>query len=769
MRSPLLLFCLGTLAMLSGCIDEPSRPAEPTATIKASLPQRLIVGATSTTIGNATDIGDLGYGFFYYPVLGSSGDVVGTMMTSPSTWHGVRFLHGSGVLEDFGTPWGCQYNVAAGVNSLGVAVGYASGCSTATTGAFIATPGDTLRQLSPLSGMRSLRALAINDAGMIAGLDAQSQPLRWDVAGTMSAGLFAPSTNGLTNPLAGDPLYINASGTITGQLTDRELRNGLNLTVGFVWELGGSVRELGSLGGYGTDVAAINSSGVIVGRSSTAAFAQHAFRWTSANGMEDLGTLGGNASWARAVNDVGTVVGISQTATSVQRAFIWSQGSGMSEIPLPRGYSDAKGINNSGVVTGTYAVPNGDGTSALHAFRWSTSLGYEDLGTLGGRSSEGFAINAAGEVAGYWESETGGGNRGHYALWEATVTNHAPAAVVNGPYTGTEGSPVSVSSAGSSDTDGDALSYYWDFGDGTAAVSTSAVTASHTYADNGTYTVSLTVDDGNGDTDIKSTTATIANSAPTVGAVTTSAGTALVRAGTSVSASAPFTDPGSLDSQTGTIIWDVDNTAYRSTAATITKASGTTSGTVSASRSLGAGVYTVRFDVTDKDFDVGNSTAANYIVVYDATGGSVAGNGAILSPAGACTLVSCGGGTSTGPATFAFSAKYKKGTNTTPSGSTVFKFIAGSLSFSSSTTSWLVVSGPLAQFKGTGKINKKGSYGFLITAIDGQISGGDGVDKFRIKIWDTATGSVVYDNQRGQAEDSKAAISLSSGSIAITP
>lgn len=52
--------------------------------------------------------------------------------------------------------------------------------------------------------------------------------------------------------------------------------------------------------------------------------------------------------------------------------------------------------------------------------------------------------------------------------------------------------------SGSSDTDGSIVSYVWNFGDGFTAT---GLTASHTYAAAGTYTVSLTVTDDDGATD----------------------------------------------------------------------------------------------------------------------------------------------------------------------------------------------------------------------------------------------------------------------------
>jgi len=77
------------------------------------------------------------------------------------------------------------------------------------------------------------------------------------------------------------------------------------------------------------------------------------------------------------------------------------------------------------------------------------------------------------------------------------------------------------------------------------------------------------------------------------------------------------------------------------------------------------------------------------------------------------------------------------------------------------------VAGAKAQFKGTGTINGGGDYGFLLTAIDGQLQGGGGTDRFRIKIWDRASGLVVYDNQLGADDYGDAATAIDGGSIVI--
>ena len=88
----------------------------------------------------------------------------------------------------------------------------------------------------------------------------------------------------------------------------------------------------------------------------------------------------------------------------------------------------------------------------------------------------------------------------------AMVNNNTPVANAGGPYSAVASTAIKFDGSGSTDADGDSLSYQWDFGDGTKAT---GVSPTHTYQKPGNYTVSLVVNDGDLSSKPATTTATI--------------------------------------------------------------------------------------------------------------------------------------------------------------------------------------------------------------------------------------------------------------------
>ena len=104
-------------------------------------------------------------------------------------------------------------------------------------------------------------------------------------------------------------------------------------------------------------------------------------------------------------------------------------------------------------------------------------------------------------------------NSALYRIENAT-DGHSPVAQAAADVTsGQAPLKVKFSSAGTTDQDGDALTYSWDFGDG--GTSTSA-NPSHKYKANGTYTATVTAEDTTGRTGSASVQVVVGNTAPKV-------------------------------------------------------------------------------------------------------------------------------------------------------------------------------------------------------------------------------------------------------------
>lgn len=171
-------------------------------------------------------------------------------------------------------------------------------------------------------------------------------------------------------------------------------------THAFFWQKKGGIRDLGTLpGGDYSAAFAINDSGVVVGTSNTST-STHAFSWTLGQGLTDLGTLpGANASSALAINNHSQVAG-----SSGGHAALWSSSSIQDLGTLGGATSEAHGINNHGAIVGV-----SDTSSGPHAFLWQNGA-MQDLGLLSGdTSSRADHINDSGMVVG--ASEGSGGVR----------------------------------------------------------------------------------------------------------------------------------------------------------------------------------------------------------------------------------------------------------------------------------------------------------------------------------------------------------------------
>lgn len=332
----------------------------------------------------------------------------------------------------------------------------------------------------------------------------------------------------------------------------------------------------------------ISNAGHVVGSTGFSGTEAHATLWRStASGyvVEDLGLLNGNSTTALAIA-AGSGANPLIVGTTGSRAFMWASGvyTLLPQVLGSIGYwSYAEDVLDDGTAVGydqqigpggavlwrngqaidlhpacRPLLPEGsDGPSWAHGIAATSSGHVLIVGTCGGptvwyedgqgrfvaerlplltgdATGEAFDVNESGQIVGV--------SGGHAVLWTFAIPgeggNTPPNANAGGSRTGSEGAAVAFDGSASSDPDGNALSYDWDFGDGSQHGS--GATPSHTYADNGTYVVTLTVDDRNGGTSTATTTASITNVAPLVstgGKAYLLVGEALVRAGS-------LTDPG---------------------------------------------------------------------------------------------------------------------------------------------------------------------------------------------------------------------------------
>lgn len=338
--------------------------------------------------------------------------------------------------------------------------------------------------------------------------------------------------------------------------------------------------------------------------------------------------------------------------------------------------------------------------------------------------------------------------------------NGPPVADANGPYVGYEGSMVTFNASESYDPDNDPLRFRWNIDPEPGPLTREPIfnpEAYWTWFDDFIGDATVVVFDDHDHSDTDSTTVTIYNVDPVIGYFNVPIDP--VEINTEILVSAGFSDQGIFDTHAATIDWGDGTT----TEGVIIENLG--SGTITGNHQyLEPGVFTITLTVLDDDGGI-DIEFFRFIVVYsddlNTDSGFITGGGWFNSPEGAfpsdASLV--------GKASFGFVSKIKKGQNI-PTGNTEFQFRAGDINFHSKEYQWLIVAGAKAMFKGDGTINNEGIYGFMISAIDGHLKN-NGVDMFRIKIWDKTNDEIIYDNNLGLLTNDDPATEIDGGQIVI--
>ncbi len=309
------------------------------------------------------------------------------------------------------------------------------------------------------------------------------------------------------------------------------------------------------------------------------------------------------------------------------------------------------------------------------------------------------------------------------------------------------------------DPHGDAIaSVTVDYGDGTAPVSATpgaSVPLSHTYADNGSYTVTVTATDEFGAVGSDTATVTVTNVAPVL-VLPSPAPAPPAATGSPTTLTIDWTDPGA-DSWTVVVNWgDGTSNTYQVPAGSPTLL-------VVTHTYATASTYVIGVTVTDDDGGSVTESPYDFGAVFDASGGYLSANGHYVSPVGAWPANPA----ATGQAEFGLQAKVPS--SGTPTGKFRFTYditpldhgcaAASCLEFDSTSYSSLVITGNKATLKGSGKLNGATGHSFVITVIDGS------PDKVRIKIFKGS--KVIYDTNPGAVDTADPTIALAGGSVLI--
>lgn len=274
---------------------------------------------------------------------------------------------GAAAINDRGQIVGSGLNIIPDPYSSDISQTYLAAPAATQSRAALWVKGQ-LQDIGTLGG-NDAAAFLINNRGQVAGVsytnttpnsatnDPTLDPFLWENGKMEDLGTLGGAW--------GNPTWINSRGQVVGQSDIA----GDQFFHPFLWEREMGMLDLGTLGGNTGSANWANDAGEVVGYADlpgTGAQLHHGFFWKGGT-MVDLGTVDGDVcSNALSINSSGQVVGASTSCHGFVHGFLWENGGPMVDLNsliVPASslrVMEGDDINDRGEIAGKAVLPNGD-------------------------------------------------------------------------------------------------------------------------------------------------------------------------------------------------------------------------------------------------------------------------------------------------------------------------------------------------------------------------------------------------------------------------
>lgn len=387
-------------------------------------------------------------------------------------------------------------SIATGLNDKGQVVGTSPVGNTGLVHPFIWSKQAGLFDLLPLGDAPFAEALDVNNYGVAVG-DSYRDPFGVPFHAVRWTGPGSKLDLGSLGTGQSFAVAINDAGLIAGNSVLSP-----DVVHAFAWTLATGLIDIGTLGGGNqSEARAVNELGEIAGNAILANGVSHAFLWTRSGGIRDLGTAGGVTSSVLGMSSRGRIAGSLQKTLGRDHAMTWTHSYGMRDIgTLPRGQiARAWAANNYGQVVGESALKD---PAVFHAFVWTYASGMIDLNQRVRNLPKGMVLQSALVISdnGSIVVQT---NTGLALLKPNRCGCGAAVGPIEAPAVVLVGSPYLVSASLADENTSAVHTVSWTWGDGSSDPAQNAIerngkgsaNASHVYSKPGTYEVSFKVTD----------------------------------------------------------------------------------------------------------------------------------------------------------------------------------------------------------------------------------------------------------------------------------